>query len=145
MQFQIVTPHLRHFSYWPHSWPHLAGSVIGLTAHPNVICHALGPSSPQSKAACMASCQTVTLLCGHRLTATQRLPSKSSLACRLLNLCKFRREKTCYTCRRRAIRYMAYRGDFMRAAGCSIGAGGPKNKCLPICVISRAFLPQNLA
>jgi hypothetical protein len=36
-----------------------------------------------------------------------------------------------------------YRGDFMRAAGCGIGAGGPKNKYLPICVISPAFLPQN--
>jgi hypothetical protein len=36
-----------------------------------------------------------------------------------------------------------YRGDFLRAAGCGIGAGGPKNKYLPICVISPAFLPQN--
>ena len=35
--------------------------------------------------------------------------------------------------------------DFLRAAGCGIGAGGPKNKYLPICVISPAFLPQNLA
>ena len=38
-----------------------------------------------------------------------------------------------------------YRGDFLRAAGCGIGAGGPKNKYLPICVISPAFLPQNPA
>ena len=36
-----------------------------------------------------------------------------------------------------------YRGDFLRAAGCRIGAGGPKNKFLPICVISPAFLPEN--
>ena len=35
--------------------------------------------------------------------------------------------------------YALYRGDFLRAAGCGIGAGGPKNKYLPICVISPAF------
>ena len=38
-----------------------------------------------------------------------------------------------------------YRGDFLRAAGCGIGAGGPNNKHLPICVVSPAFLPQNPA
>ena len=33
----------------------------------------------------------------------------------------------------------SYRGDFLRAADCGIGAGGPKNKYLPICIISPAF------